>query len=135
MKTLILTIGFVLLTSCVGQPTKLSDKVETIEVSYVNWSCDCADFIEVKYFNDNPNYETNENDCIFIEPSNIEKKVPEDFYNKGHFEYYLKLRGQFYLDKGIPKSYERKTPEGPLQKAKVFRYDSFELIKKNKNTP
>jgi hypothetical protein len=41
----------------------------------------------------------------------------------------LTLTGQFYKDKGIPNSYERKTPEKP-KKARVFRYDSFTFIDK-----
>lgn len=48
---------------------------------------------------------------------------------KKYFDYHLILTGQFYEEKGIPESYEAKTPEAPC-KAKVFRYDSFYLVKK-----
>jgi hypothetical protein len=94
----------------------------------MKWACDCADFIDIKYYNDNPGYEAKGEDCIFIEPSNHDNRIPQDFYDKGHFEYYLKLTGQFYEDKGVPDSYESKTPEKP-EKAKVFRYDNFELVR------
>lgn len=40
--------GFIWLASCKDQPTKLSGKYEIIEVSYMNWACDCADFIDTK---------------------------------------------------------------------------------------
>lgn len=131
MKLLRLTfiLGLIGVTSCNDQPTKLSGVTKMIEVSYVNWACDCADFIETKFYKDNPDYEAKEEDFIFIEPSNKDNKIPDDYYNKGHFEFHLKLSGQFYNDKGVPNSYDRKTPEKP-EKAKIFRYDRFELVKK-----
>ena len=76
----------------------------------------------------NPDYEINEEDCIFIEPANLNNLIPEEYY-ENHFNFYLQLTGQFYRNKGIPNSYERKTPLNP-QKAKVFRYDNFDLIEK-----
>ncbi len=121
--------GLIWLTSCSDQPTQLSGKTETLEVSYINWACDCPDFIDRKYYKDNPDYEAKEEDCIFIEPLDNDKKIPQEYYEKGHFKYYLKLRGQFYEDKGVPNSYDLKTPE-KTKKGKVFRYDSFELAKK-----
>lgn len=134
MKHLKLTYIFTLiwLTSCNDQPKTISGLTETIEVSYVNWACDCADFIERKYFENDSNYEIRAEDCIFIEPATTEAKIPEDYYAEGHFKYYLRLSGQFYSDKGIPKTYERKTPEIP-EKARVFRYDKFELVEKQQS--
>lgn len=124
-------LGLILLASCSDQPTKLTEKTVTIEVTYINWACDCADFIEVKYYNDNPDYVAKEEDCIFIEPANNDKKIPEEYYENGHFEYYLRLTGQFYKDKGIPNSYDRKTVGnlGKPKKSRVFRYYNFELVK------
>jgi len=135
MKLTFLTfiLGIMYLVACNNQPTNISGKTETIKVSYVNWACDCADFIETKYFKDKPDYETKEEDCIYIEPSNPILKIPEEFYSKGHFENYLKLTGQFYIDKGIPNSYDRKTPEKPRH-ARVFRYDNFEIISNKANS-
>ncbi|WP_199118494.1 hypothetical protein [Pedobacter sp. ASV28] len=131
MKILKLTCisWLIWLTSCSDQPTKLSGKTETIEVSYLNWACDCADFMETKFYTQNANYEAKEEDCIFIEPSKKGNEIPDQYYRQGQFEYYLKLRGQFYIDKGVPNSYNRKTAEQP-KKSKVFRYDSFELVRK-----
>ena len=104
--------------------------METIEVSYINWACDCADFIDRRYYHDNPEYQAKEEDCIFIEASDIALEIPVDYYDNGHFESYLRLSGQFYEDKGIPDAYVQKTPDEP-RKAKVFRYDSFELVPKD----
>ncbi|NII28751.1 lipoprotein [Pseudoflavitalea sp. X16] len=131
MKRIVLLVisGVLLLTGCSDQPTKLSGKIETIEVAHINWACDCADFIETKYFRNNPDYETKEEDCIFIEPANPKLKIPEDYYTKGYFDNNLKLTGQFYTDKGISDSYESKVSKSSAKKAKVFRYDSYKLIK------
>jgi len=133
LTRLTLIFGLIWLTSCDNQPTKLSGKTETIEVSYINWACDCADFIETKFYAGNSEYEAKEEDCIFIEPANPNIKIPENYFEKGHFENHLKLTGQFYIDKGVPNTYERKTPEAP-EKAKVFRYVKFELVKKETQT-
>ena len=109
-----------------NQPKQLSGKIETLDVMYINWACDCADFIEQGRYIDN---EPNDEDLFFIEPAHDSLKIPDEYFSTGHFDYYLRLSGQFYVDKGIPDSYEQKTPEKP-EKARVFRYDSYELIKK-----
>jgi len=121
--------GLLWLISCIDKPGKLSGVTETIEVSYVNWACDCPNFIETKFYKNNSAYETNVEDCIFIESSNERITIPENYFENGHFKYHLKLTGQFYVDKGVPDSYDPKTPEKP-EKAKVFRFDRFELVKK-----
>jgi hypothetical protein len=106
------------------QPGELSGKTETIEVIYVNWACDCPDFVETKYALG----EIDEKDCIFIEPASDSIKVDGHFYQHS-FSRSLKLTGQYYCEKGIPNSYEQKTPEKP-EKAKVFRYTHIEIISK-----
>lgn len=133
LSRLILIFGLIWVTSCHNQPTKLSGKTETIQVSYVNWACDCADYIETKFYQDNSDYEAKEEDCIYIEPANPSLKIPDNYFDNGHFENHLRLTGQFYIDKGVPNTYGRKTPEKP-EKAKVFRYDKFEIVKKAAQT-
>ena len=59
------------------RPSNLSSITETIELNYVNWACDCAPFIETKYVLNDPNYETREQDCIFIESANAKLKLPD----------------------------------------------------------
>jgi hypothetical protein len=138
----LLTIGLILVvaftvgyfhstTTILDRPSNLTGKTETIVVYYINWACDCPDFIESGYYDCQPHYEPKEEDCIFIEPSNSDLKVPMSFYEKEYFTKKLRLTGQFYQDKGIPKTYEQKTPEKP-NKAKVFRYDEIEIIDKDK---
>ena len=110
----------------VDRPWNLSGKEETIEVSYIRWACDCPNWIETKYYKKNPEYEAKAEDCIFIEAANPDSAIPEDF---DEHKYRLKLKGQFYIDQGISKDYSLKTPEKP-QRAKVFRYESYELLKR-----
>ena len=112
----------------------LSGKIETIEVTEVMWACDCADFIETKYYKNNPEYEVKEEDCIFIEAARPEVDIPESFFEKsynekGRINYALRLTGQFYKDKGISRTYRSKAAGGP-DRARVFRYDSFKIIEK-----
>lgn len=111
-------------------PQKLSGRTEVIEVYYTMWACDCADFIETKHVDKNPNYEEKDEDYIFIEAARPELVVPESFYHEGRFKYKLRLTGQFYEDKGISRTYDRKTPEYyKPEKARVFRYEKFKFIR------
>jgi hypothetical protein len=107
-------------------PGKLSGRTETIEEYHVAWTCDCAEWIESRFADADPEYETNEDDCIFIEPTSKDLEIPDSFHID-HFGKHLDLTGQFYLDEGIPTSYEMKTFEKP-KKAKVFRYDRFKIV-------
>ncbi|WP_254050342.1 hypothetical protein [Myroides sp. N17-2] len=112
------------------QPTQLSNKNETIEVMYINWACDCADFIDTSLLVEG--YEISANDCLFIEPVSKEIAINEDSLYKKQFEYFIKLKGLYYIDEGVPDSYERKVsePMAAPNKAKVFRYSSYEYVKK-----
>ena len=138
---LTVALFFIILFTCLyfhfnitifDRPSDLSDKRETIEVYHINWACDCPDFIEGSYYEKNPAYESREEDCIFIEPANSEVEIPESYYNEGHFKKRLRLTGSFYLKEGIPASYQKKTPGEKPDKAKVFRYDKIEYIRKDK---
>lgn len=111
-------------------PRKLSGKTENIEVYNVMWACDCADFIETKHFTENPNYKGKDGDYFFIEAARPELVIPESFYRVGRFEYKLRLTGQFYVDIGISRTYERKISEHDKpEKARVFRYEKFEFVR------
>src|SRR5262245_38310275 len=126
METILkLLLSIMLVRGCSSQPNHLSGTQETITVTHINWACDCADFIETRLLPASPDEEIKEEECIFIEPAESGKAIPDSFYSKAHFNYHLQLTGEFYTDKGIPDSYDRKTPEKP-KVAKVFRYKSFE---------
>jgi hypothetical protein len=105
------------------EPHTLSAKEETITACYINWACDCADFIEQKNFKGEPS----EDSCFFIEPADASLRVAPHFYDSGHFHQVLVLTGRFYTRKGISKSYEQKTEEKP-EKARVFRYNAIKEV-------
>ncbi len=107
------------------KPSRLSDKTETIEVIYVNWACDCPDWVETRFSRDSAG--PDQRNCIYIEPSSPDLAVPDSFYSTKHFSQTLRLSGRFYLDKGIPDGYEPKTV-GKTEPGKVFRYDNIEFI-------
>jgi hypothetical protein len=115
--------------SPLDRPWLISKDEETITLTYVNWACDCADFVETRHFQNSAVSEPQSEDYIFIEPSRPVLQLDSDFYSNKHFYSYIKLTGRFYVDKGIPESYELKTPEKP-DHAKVFRYDKIEFIDK-----
>ena len=108
------------------RPWFLSDKVETIDASHINWGCDCSDFT----FRRTPPVSIGaipHADFFFIEASDPALEVRRVFYDSGYFYQYLRLTGRFYIDRGISRSYELKTPEKP-EHDRVFRYDKIEYI-------
>jgi hypothetical protein len=122
-------VAFKYTRSSLDEPTHLSGKQETVEVTYIHWACACANYLDVKHFQDHPNEEVKDTDCFFIEPANPNVVVPESFENEDYWDCNLRLTGQFYLDKGIPESYVSPTSEKP-ERARVFRYEAYELVPK-----
>lgn len=108
-----------------GRPGRLSQTEETIEVSYVNWACDCPDWIETRYVKESG--EVPETRCIYLEPATPEVSIPAEFYHERHLSQTLRLTGRFYRDKGIPAGYDPKTT-GDIQSGKVFRYHAIAFI-------
>jgi hypothetical protein len=109
------------------RPKNLSDKTETIEVSYIAWACDCANWLPIP--RKNPDTEILDTDCIFIEPATDDLEVPDNFWSGGASQKKLKLTGNYYQTEGIPKGYEMETDLKP-DKAKVFRYTKIEVVKR-----
>ncbi|MEY3443230.1 MAG: hypothetical protein RLZZ519_1511 [Bacteroidota bacterium] len=110
---------------------RLSGKQETLEVTYIHWACACANYLDVRHYQEHPNEEVSDTACFFIEAANPDKVVPESFENEDYWDCNVRLTGQFYEDKGIPESYVSPTSETP-ERARVFRYEAFELVPKGK---
>jgi hypothetical protein len=101
---------------------KLSDKVDTIEVYYIEWACDCAEWqIIGEEFLDELDKHT-----IFIESASIKESYTEANVKEDCWPTKLKLVGKFYEDKGISRHYEIgfEKPEP----ARVFYYESYEVL-------
>lgn len=114
-------------TTPLDYPYSLSDTEKVIEVYYVNYACDCPQWIELKFSKNNPEYETNENDCIYLESENPQLQIVEDEFVEDYFLKKLRLTGHFYTDIGISRTYysEFEKPDP----ARVFRYSKIEIIK------
>ncbi len=113
------------------RPHFLSSKKESIDVTYVSFLCDCANFVEIKNYKTNPISEPDENDYIYIEPATADLAVNTFFYDTGRHYYNLRLTGSYYIDKGIPATYTYTDPFKPAL-ARVFRYERIEFILRKK---
>ena len=116
--TLVLSINFV---SC--SLNQLDGKTQTIELSYIAWGCDCANWAtldDIKEYHDAG--DTLADLSIFIEPANETLKLPDSILNNMAV---VKFTGQFYKSKGFPKDFS--SDERP-DKARVFRYTKYEVV-------
>ena len=107
-------------------PKNLSDKIETIEVSYIAWACDCANWLPIP--RENPDAEIKDTDCIFIEPATPDLEVPDSYWQGETSEKKVRLTGSYYNTKGIPKEYSFMGMKP--DKAKVFRYTKMEVLER-----
>jgi hypothetical protein len=105
---------------------KLTNKVENLEIEYTVWGCACPNWIQTK---DNIDNDTTKNFLKFhfyIEPANKTLELPIYFDASKHK---LKVSGQFYEREDYPQGTIE--IEGPMPKAKVFRYTKVEVIDKS----
>jgi hypothetical protein len=119
-----LFIALVLFAACKQQPNQLEEKEQTIELTYIAWACDCANWATAedieKY---NYNSDTMAAHCIFIDPADTSLLLPE---RAGIVGQYIRFTGRFYTEKGIPASFEY----GDVKpgKARIFRYTKYEVL-------
>lgn len=110
-----------------NEENSLNEKVETIELKYIAWACDCANWATVE---DLKKYSGNVGDSlayhsIFIEPADESIKLPDTI---GYSNDILRFTGQFYENRGFPKSY--RSFQNPNQ-ARIFRYTDYRVVKSN----
>lgn len=128
-KTIVLCLlpfGFIIpLIYHYFQLDKLEEKRQTIELSYIDWACDCANWAkpeDVKRYYDNIN-DTLAKLSMYIEPSKEGLELPDSFYVSGNR---IKFTGRFYKYKKFPKHYFSVELPG---RARVFRYDKYEIVR------
>lgn len=110
------------------RPFFLSGKKEIIVATRVDWMCNCANYVDTTKYSTNPVSELDDNDCFFIETTPADQLNLED-----NFEHrYVKLTGQFYIDKGIPEYFELGHIEDKPDHAKVFKVDKIEYLTADK---
>jgi len=128
VRIIISSIILIFLISCSDFKTnKLEEKEQTIELSYIAWACNCANWAtieHIKKYHDNPG-DTLADLSIFIEPADKLLTLPDTLGYNGDI---IKFTGQFYKNKGFPKDYK---PFEKSNKASVFRYTKYEVVKSN----
>ena len=107
------------------RPFFLSGNNVTIVASRVDWMCNCANFVDTTTYKTNPVTEPADNDYFFIEAAQ-----PGQHWDRNHFakNKYIRLTGQFYIDKGLPKEYELGQLEEKPDHARVFKFDKIEYL-------
>lgn len=123
MKVLVL-IALVFLFSCNHSKGGLEEQVQTLELSYVSWACDCANRVTAS---DISKYEGDElaKHCVYIEPASSAAALPDSIsYSSDK----VRFTGQFYINKGFPEGYS--SHENP-DSASLFRYTSFQILQSN----
>jgi hypothetical protein len=108
--------------SCSFGTKKLEDKVQTVRFNY----CDCANWATNS---DIAKYEDKGDELadhsVFIEPANQAIAIPDTIGIMGDI---ILLTGQYYVEKGFPKDF---SSQEPVDKARVFRYTAYKIIKSN----
>jgi hypothetical protein len=102
----------------------LEDTVRVLELTYVAWACQCANWAtEADVDKAQNSNETLADKSIFIESADSSLELPDTLGYTGDL---IRFTGQFYKDKGFPKKYPR--TEMQVDKAKVFRYTKYQVL-------
>ena len=107
----------------------LEDKVQTIELEYIPWSCDCANWVTIE---DMDKFDDNRGDSlsrlsIFVEPADPSLALPDTI---GYINDRIRFTGRFYKEKGFPKGFKSSEP---ADKSRVFRYTKYEILNSGYN--
>ena len=128
MKIIALIFIVLLVMGCSNfQNKELEGNTQTIELEYIAWACDCANWAtpkDIKKFSDKEDSLFQKS--VFIEPADKALQLPDTLgYNGDRIQF----TGQFYVNKGYPEDYES---EQEPEKTKVFRYTTYKVIKSNR---
>jgi hypothetical protein len=105
----------------------LEDTVRTLDLTYIAWACECANWATEADINKAQNdLDKLAENSIFVEPSYSKLEMPDTLGYTGDL---IRFTGQFYKQKGYPKKYPR--TEMQVDKAKVFRYTKYQIIRSN----
>mgnify|MGYP001800449701 CR=1 FL=1 len=104
----------------------LEQEVQTLELTYIAWACPCANWATQE---DLVRYEEKEDSLaiqsIYIEPASSLFALPDTL---GYSNNIIRFTGRFYQERGFPEGLQN--PE-LYDKARVFRYTNFEVIRSN----
>lgn len=110
-----------------GDKGALKDEVLTLDLTYIAWACDCANWAT---FEDIKRFPHNSGDSlaymsVFIEPASEDLVLPDTL---GYSNNLIRFTGSFYEKRGFPENYY--SIENP-DEARVFRYTAFQVLKNN----
>lgn len=128
LKLLLLSLVVLTTAGCnLDHKGGLDGKTQTLELTYIAWACDCANWAskeDINRYHDNID-NTLANRSIFIEPASQALELPDTL---GYSNDIIKFTGQFYKEKGFPKGYD--SFENP-EESRVFRYTDYEVVISN----
>jgi hypothetical protein len=106
---------------------QLKSEIETLELTYIAWACDCANWASAESMAKHPH---NADDSLaimslFIEPADSSLVLPDTLGYSGDK---IRFTGSFYEYRGFPENY--RSIENP-DKARVFRYTHYQVLKSN----
>jgi hypothetical protein len=104
----------------------LEDSIRTLDLQYIQWACQCANWAtsdDIRLYQDTGKLSEH---TFFIEPASDNLILPDTLGYNGNL---IQFVGQFYMDKGYPKNYPK--TEMIVEKANVFRYTSFKVMRSN----
>lgn len=116
---------FLFLLSCTSHPTHLEKQEQTVSFHYIAWACDCANWATAEDIYKYQDTDSLDQHCVFIEPADSSLTLPDTL---GYNNDIIRFTGRYYVEKGFPKNYKT---EQPVDKAKVFRYTGYKVIKSN----
>lgn len=124
----VILISFIIGTAC-GCEDKgdLKDEVISLEMTYIAWACDCANWAtlaDINRYSDMPG-DSLAYMSVFVEPASEALVLPDTL---GYSSDLIRFTGSFYEKKGFPENYH--SIENP-DKARVFRYTAYEVLRSN----
>lgn len=90
------------------------------------WACECANWTTQEVLAKYQDTGKLSDHCVFVEPANKSLILPDTLGYSGDI---VQFTGQYYVEKGYPNDYVK--GEQQVDKAKVFRYTSYKILKSN----
>jgi len=105
----------------------LEDTSRVLDLTYIAWACECANWaMEADIKKTQDDLDKLADKSVFIEPVDSSLELPDTLGYSGDL---IRFTGRFYKDKGYPKMYPK--TEMQVDKAKVFRYTKYQVLKSN----
>jgi hypothetical protein len=126
-RRIMAVVLFIFLLSCSTKQNKLDGNTQTIQFHYISWACECANWATLQDINKYQDTGKLPEHCVFTEPDTRALALPDTLGYSGDI---VEFTGQYYTEKGFPAGYIQ--TEEPVEKAKVFRYTAYKIIRSNR---